>query len=349
MRNLTKSILLIALLTSMLIISNCSEEDNPVDSSNHAPGSPSSPSPADNATDQALDTELSWQCTDQDTGDTLIFDIYFGLESSRVNIGDGQSGFSITPATLDSGTTYEWQVVAFDNHGDSTAGPVWSFSTVGSDTASPSDGIFAKLVVSRMIMLISGNPFRFDSYTASFDSSFAPCDPVNPQQPESVTCNDTTLIWNTVTNLYSYSDPFFQEIIELGGTYVYEVTASSEVPALTDSIDFPNLEPYITSPLDGDDVSGDGFEVTWAGSGGGQVELIIVSAEGDSTIWVDTENDGSYTFSALELSNLQPGEYGLVLNFYNRATINADGYDSRSFIAGRVMSVITLDLQSTLK
>jgi hypothetical protein len=95
---------------------------------NNAPNTPSNPSPPDGATDIDINTILSWTCSDPD-GDPLTYDVYFGTSSPPPLVSSGQSSNSYDPGTLQYNQKYYWQIEAFDNHGASTIGPVWSFTT----------------------------------------------------------------------------------------------------------------------------------------------------------------------------------------------------------------------------
>jgi hypothetical protein len=215
------------------------------------------------------------------------------------------------------------------------------FAAVVDTSQQAAEGVYAKLIVARMITGSAGNPDKFDTYAASFDSAYAPCEPVQPLQVTSVTCNDTALIWVPQTGTYVYVDYMNPDMIVLGGEYIYEVVGNSMVPSLTDSVTFPSTEPMISNINDGDTVSLDGFNVNWIySSGGGTIDIAIVSILGDSLVYVTTANDGGYTFSAAQLSGLSAGEYGFILNYYSRNYITKAGYDSRSEISARVMHAI---------
>jgi len=133
MKKSSLMILLIALTASIVLISGCSKDEgeNPVTQTNvnHAPGTPSNPSPADSAFNIPTNVTLSWTCSDPDAGDTLRYDIYAGLTSPSTivvqNILNNFYDWGLVP----SNTTILWKVVAKDNNNAFTEGPVWYFTT----------------------------------------------------------------------------------------------------------------------------------------------------------------------------------------------------------------------------
>ena len=92
-----------------------------------APGVPSNPSPADNATNVASSGELTW-----DFGaDTDTYDLWFGPAGSMTQVVTGAAaGATGSYAySVSGGLEYEWQVVANNSAKASVNGPVWSFTT----------------------------------------------------------------------------------------------------------------------------------------------------------------------------------------------------------------------------
>ncbi|MEE9443183.1 MAG: Ig-like domain-containing protein [candidate division Zixibacteria bacterium] len=85
-------------------------------------------SPADGAIDQSLIPQLKWTCTDPD-GDSLVCDIYLGLDSIPPHIDSNITSTNYTPDSLEYLTTYFWGVVAKDNHDHEVSSPTWSFTT----------------------------------------------------------------------------------------------------------------------------------------------------------------------------------------------------------------------------
>lgn len=101
--------------------------------SNHPPNTPSSPNPSDGASNVDINADLSWTCTDPDAGDTLKYDVYFGtINPPTIKVSANQTSTSYDPSTMGYSTPYYWKIIAWDNHGATTAGPLWSFTTQSS-------------------------------------------------------------------------------------------------------------------------------------------------------------------------------------------------------------------------
>jgi hypothetical protein len=96
---------------------------------NSLPNVPSNPNPSHNATDVSVNTVLSWAGGDPDPDDTVTYDVYFGIVNPPPKVIGNQSGISYDPGTLNLGTTYYWKIVAWDNHGAHSSGPLWKFTT----------------------------------------------------------------------------------------------------------------------------------------------------------------------------------------------------------------------------
>lgn len=96
---------------------------------NQAPNIPNTPSPANGSTGVSINADLSWKGGDPDAGDTVTYDVYFGTSSSPPIVIYNQSGLSYDPGALSSNTYYYWKIVAWDNQGATTKGPLWHFRT----------------------------------------------------------------------------------------------------------------------------------------------------------------------------------------------------------------------------
>jgi len=97
---------------------------------NQPPDAPSDPDPEDGATGVDVDADLSWTCSDPD-GHSLTYDVYFEADDSTpdVLVSDDQTGTTYDPGTLEYETTYYWQIIAEDEYGATTDGPIWHFIT----------------------------------------------------------------------------------------------------------------------------------------------------------------------------------------------------------------------------
>jgi hypothetical protein len=107
------------------------------------PGTPSSPSPANGTTGISTSPTLTWA----GTTNTDSYDIYFGTAASPPFVINTTST-SYNPTGLIGGTLYYWKIVAKNSCGQSTAGPVWSFTTQAVS------GVTIPFTV-----LLNGNPF----------------------------------------------------------------------------------------------------------------------------------------------------------------------------------------------
>jgi len=102
------------------------EDDTP----NEAPDPPTNPGPADGHSLVGIAALLTWSATDPDN-DLLSFQVSFGPTNPPPPVVPAQAATSYDPpGELSYNTTYYWQIVASDGAGGSTAGPVWSFTTL---------------------------------------------------------------------------------------------------------------------------------------------------------------------------------------------------------------------------
>ncbi|MBD3168785.1 MAG: hypothetical protein GF307_04840 [candidate division Zixibacteria bacterium] len=211
----------------------------------------------------------------------------------------------------------------------------------------PAEGVFAILTVQRTIIPTPDTTVSMDMITARFDSAYAPCEPSHPLQPSGVTCDQYQLVWSADISSYKYPALYSDAFIMLDHDYVFDVSEGGGVPALIDSIKFPADSPMLLSPSAGDTVSFSGFDVTWDDPGEGVVDFVFVYSGDTTNATVTTDNDGSYTFTESDLSGLndQAGEYALVMFHDNMETIDATGYDSRSYKWAVVMNSMLIYIE----
>jgi hypothetical protein len=97
---------------------------------NDAPYAPSNPRPADGATRVPVTAALRWDGGDPDAGDTVTYDVYLSTGTIPYLEQSGLTTTVYTPTQLKAGWSYVWKIVARDDQGAATEGPVWSFSVV---------------------------------------------------------------------------------------------------------------------------------------------------------------------------------------------------------------------------
>ncbi|MCI0452400.1 MAG: hypothetical protein L0Z51_08410 [Candidatus Latescibacteria bacterium] len=101
---------------------------------NAPPDAPSAPRPNDGTSQQAITLTMTWEGGDPD-GDAVTYDVYLGTEADPPLVASGITAHSYQGALLEFATSYWWRVVARDQFGLETSGPVWSFAT--RENASP--------------------------------------------------------------------------------------------------------------------------------------------------------------------------------------------------------------------
>ncbi|MGA9535414.1 MAG: RHS repeat-associated core domain-containing protein [Desulfobacterales bacterium] len=128
---------------------------------NTPPFAPKSPNPANGAVRvPAIDGILtvSWLGGDPNPWDTVTYDVYFGdAADNLIIIYTDTDVTSAQMSGLLTGTTYYWQVVARDNTGAETQGPVWHFTTDGP----PSDLVVADVTWAPAENLAAGQTITF--------------------------------------------------------------------------------------------------------------------------------------------------------------------------------------------
>jgi len=96
---------------------------------NYAPYPPYSPAPADGAFGVDRNADLGWTSGDPNPADVVSYDVYFGTDTPPPLVSDHQTATTYDPGLLEPNAIYFWQVVAWDDHGQSSAGPLWVFFT----------------------------------------------------------------------------------------------------------------------------------------------------------------------------------------------------------------------------
>ena len=108
------------------------------ETNNLPPDLPKDEYPIDQSTIDGLSETLFWTCQDPEN-DPLKYDIHFGANSNPPNVHSNSSENTYEVNNLQESTTYYWKIVAKDNNGNSTEGPIWSFSTQSSGSTPVAD------------------------------------------------------------------------------------------------------------------------------------------------------------------------------------------------------------------
>jgi len=116
------------LSTSFVGMSYTTEKSSSVYKPNNPPYVPSNPVPPNGSTNVTT-MVLCWTGGDPD-GDEVFYNVYFGNTSPPPGYLYNQSN-NCTPVLylLEFNTTYYWKIISIDEHGASTEGPIWSFTT----------------------------------------------------------------------------------------------------------------------------------------------------------------------------------------------------------------------------
>jgi hypothetical protein len=250
---------------------------------NNPPYVPSSPSPADGAIDQSVDVNLSWSGGDPD-GDSVTYDVYFEANDSTpdVLVSANQPGTSYDPGTLAYSTHYYWQIVAEDEHGSTTTGPVWDFITVSQtnnppyepSNPEPPDGVILWSVEADLSWS-GGDP---DGDSVTYDVYFE----ANDSTPDVlVSANQPGTSYDPGTLEY-YTIYFWQIVAE------DEHGATSIGPVWDFWTEIPNSPPYVPyapSPADGATNQSVEVDLNWIGGDpdGDSVTYDVYFEAGDDT------------------------------------------------------------------
>jgi hypothetical protein len=173
---------------------------------NQNPNIPSNPNPGNHATDVDKNADLSWTGGDPDVGDTVTYDVYFGTSSNPPLVKSGHTTTTYDPGTMSVSTHYYWKIVAKDNRGGSTTGPVWDFTTTGGVNQNPdtpsnpspanhATGVNVKADLSWTCSDPDGDPLTYDVY---FGTSSSP--PLVKSGQTTPTYNPRTM--SDLTNYY---------------------------------------------------------------------------------------------------------------------------------------------------
>ncbi len=224
---------------------------------NIAPNQPTNPSPTNGAINKSISSTLSWNCSDPN-GDPLTYSVYFGTANNPPLVASNQSNASYNPGQLNNNTIYYWKIVAKDNLGATTSGPVWNFSTINATGGGGNDVIPPKLIRVQCIQsdkvvldfsepLNEGLASNLGNYVisnqihvlgATIDSSLdritLTTDPATVNQLYTVTVSNLT---DTAGNLISsQANSLFYKLLEVGSTgYINYLIDNVEASSTSDT------------------------------------------------------------------------------------------------------------------
>jgi formylglycine-generating enzyme required for sulfatase activity len=245
---------------------------------NKPPYVPHNPTPSDNAINQPVHTDLHWVGGDPD-GDSVEYDVYLEADdpSPDVLVSSGQGALSFDPGALAIGVHYYWRIVATDEHGTNTAGPVWSFTTGPLSLVKQVAGIAESVVMS--------GTYAY----AAIDSRLVILDISTPANP--------ALLGQTE----AFSSPI--EDLFVDGSRVYVANRTSGVQIIDAS------EPGNPTVLGVCDTPGSAFGVAVSGSfayvadGGYGLQVCDVSNASESSVVGSYEDIGEAWAYGVVISN----------------------------------------------
>jgi hypothetical protein len=229
---------------------------------NQPPYVPNNPFPVNGSTSVSVNVDLSWQGGDPDAGDTVTYDVYFGTSSSPSIVSHNQSSLSYDPGTLDYYTSYYWKIVAWDNHGATSIGPLWHFTTAPMpnqppyvpSSPSPMNGS-TSVSINADLGWVGGDPDAGD--TVTYDVYFG-----TSGSPPHVVFNQSALSFDPGT--LAYSTVYYWRIISWdnhGASSIGPLWHFTTAP-------MPNQPPYVPSspsPVNGSTSVSVNVDLSWQG------------------------------------------------------------------------------------
>jgi hypothetical protein len=247
------------------------------------PNTPSNPSPADGATNQSVNVDLTWTGGDPDPGDTVTYDIYFEANDSTPDslLCDDVSATTCDPGTLVYNTHYYWYVAARDAGGQTTTGPVWDFTTqcLAPGTPSspaPSDNATGVSVSADLDWADAANATSYDVY---FGTSSSP-----------------PYYGNTTSSSYglptlSYSTRYYWRVVAKNAC---GDSAAGPIWDFTTECLLPSA-PTLSSPSDGAATCDLTPDLEWS------------SVSGATSYWVQVDNAPSFGSPEVNTATSSPG------------------------------------------
>jgi hypothetical protein len=162
---------------------------------NSPPYVPYNPGPANGSINVSVYLNLNWTGGDPDN-DTVTYDVYFGTAIPPQLVSLNQSLTLFNPGILNYTTKYYWRVIAWDNHSNSSQGPLWEFTTkANTPPYTPSDPIPANgstnVSAQAKLSWSGGDP---DGDAVTYDVYFG-----NSSPPSKIISNQSATTYNPGT------------------------------------------------------------------------------------------------------------------------------------------------------
>jgi len=255
---------------------------------NLPPNTPSDPDPEDNATNITINTNLSWTGGDPD-GDDVVYDVYLGTNQPPPRVADNLNDTVYElPFLLEFETKYYWKIVSTDEHGLSTSGQIWNFTTEANlppNKASdpfPTNG--ANNVPVDALLNWNGsdpNPGDLLTYDVYFDKEYPP----TTKRESNITEN----FWKPYPQMYEYRT-YYWKIVTWDRE---ELKTEGDEWSFSTGINNPPYGPEIDGTIKGK--AGEDYEYTFVteDQDGDNVSYFIYWGDGNNTGWLDYVPSGA--------------------------------------------------------
>ena len=188
---------------------------------NNPPNEPAYPNPAQGTGETSVSVNLQFTGGDPDQGDTVTYDVYLSTNDNTPDnlvCNDISATQCDVPFSLAYDTNYYWQVVAIDNHGASTTGPVWQFTTesaplnnntpdLPSNPLPAQDEINVTVASTTDLEFTGGDPDQGDTVTYAVYLS------ANDNTPDNLVCNDISATQCDVPFTLAYDTNYYWQVI----------------------------------------------------------------------------------------------------------------------------------------
>lgn len=271
---------------------------------NRPPAPPSTPSPGNNTNGTDPNCLLSWTDSDPDS-DTLTYDVYLGNTTTPPKVAANITATNYTHAPLAFQQTYYWRIVAWDEHGSRTPGPLWQFKTDAYPNipSNPNPANHATWVeINTNISWTGGDPDIGDTlvYDVYFGTSTNP--PLISVHQYATTFNPGTM---------NYLTTYYWKIVSIDR---YSATTTGPIWNFT-TVYAPNNPPYVPSspsPTNGSTNISVNTNLTWVGGDPNPMDTVTYD------IYFGTTNPPPLRVTAYPTTNYHPTNVTYLMHYYWR-------------------------------